>query len=157
MPISRPDMFTIKKSCSLALFHRMQLCFRSRKGLAKDSDLFFWTPSPQDFTWGWFWPEDAGVLFAVEGKQCQAAARKTLPYLISCCLQGILVKAENSDATEVHDFPMRPETGSMGAGREPTCEGSSKALQNRVEIEIYIQKPTSWRGKTLLYFQFIIP
>lgn len=83
MPVSWPDMFTIKKkSCSLALFHWMQLCFRSRKGLDRDSDLFFCTASPEDFTWGWFWPEDARVLFAVEGKQCRAAARKTLPHLL---------------------------------------------------------------------------
>lgn len=42
MPVSWPDMFAIKKkSCSLALFHWMQLCFRSRKDLGRDSDLFF--------------------------------------------------------------------------------------------------------------------
>lgn len=32
--------FAIKKSCSLALFHWMQLYFRRRKGLGRDSDLF---------------------------------------------------------------------------------------------------------------------
>lgn len=130
---------------------------QEQKGLRQGFRPLCCTPSPEDFTWGWFWTEDTRVLFAVEGKKCRAATRKTLPYLVSCCLQGILVKAERADATEVHDFPMSPETGSMGAGREPACEGSSKALQNRMEIQTYIQKPTSWRGKTLPYFQFIIP
>lgn len=50
--------------------------------------------------------QEAGVLFAVEEKQCREAARKTLPSIISCCLQSILGRAGKPDATEVQGFPI---------------------------------------------------
>lgn len=50
--------------------------------------------------------QETGVLFGVEEKQCRAAARKTLPSLISSCLQSILEGAGESGATEVQDFPI---------------------------------------------------
>lgn len=45
--------------------------------------------------------QETGVLFAAKEKQCRAAARKTVPSLISCCLQSILERAGKSDAAEV--------------------------------------------------------
>lgn len=86
----------------------MQLCFRNRKGLGRDSDLFLHSITKR-FHMGddsGLKIQETGALFAMEEKQCRAAARKILPALISCCLQSILERPGKSDATEVQDFPI---------------------------------------------------
>ena len=151
MPVSQWDMFAIKKSSSLALSHSTQLCFRNRKGLGRDSDLFFALHHQKISHGGWFWTEDTGDWSAAccgrEAVSSSCQENFAIPHLL-------LPSEYSGDSRKVWchwhlGFPYCPETGSTGEGREPTCEGGSNALQNRLEIQTYIQEQTTWRGKTL--------
>lgn len=131
----------------------MQLCFRNRKGLGRDSDLFFALHQQKISHEGGFWTEETGDWSAVccEREAVSSSCQE------NCAIPHLLLPSEYSgESRKVWcrwslGFSYCSETGSMGAGREPTCEGGSNALQNRLEIQTHIQKQTIWRGKTILF------